>query len=186
MSMMEYNVIPVIIVANESDLPLIFMMLDPELRQSVSWMQLHASGESTGFLSLSTPVRRHACFQLAANQSSLMIACGHVMLMMFSCRIHSDPCPAVRLSIMISFMLMLIVKLSNDPREPAFMCNHERIMFSCFIIVGMARIERAFSPSRKERIPIFPSFRMALFSIINIKSPGTIFVPLYGSGTCLC
>ena len=103
-----------------------------------------------------------------------------------SCRIHSDPCPAVRLSIMISFMLMLIVKLSNDPREPAFMCNHERIMFSCFIIVGMARIERAFSPSRKERIPIFPSFRMALFSIINIKSPGTIFVPLYGSGTCLC
>lgn len=80
---MEYNVIPVIIVANESDFSLIFMMLDPELRQSVSWMQLHASGESTGFLSLSTPVRRHACFQLAANQSSLMIACGHVMLMMF-------------------------------------------------------------------------------------------------------
>lgn len=87
---------------------------------------------------------------------------------------------------MIGFMLMLIVKLSNDPREPAFMCNHERIMFSRFIIVGMARIERAFSPSRKERIPIFPSFRMALFSIINIKSPGTIFVPLHGSGTCLC
>lgn len=103
-----------------------------------------------------------------------------------SCRIHSDPCPAVRLSIMIGFMLMLIVKLSNDPREPAFMCNHERIMFSCFIIVGMARIERAISCTRNRRIPIFPSFRMALFSIINIKSPGTIFVPLYGSGTCLC
>jgi len=76
-------VIPVIIVANESDFSLIFMMLDPEHRQSVSWMQLHASGESTGFLSLSTPVRRHACFQLAANQSSLMIACEYVMLMMF-------------------------------------------------------------------------------------------------------
>lgn len=88
-----------------------------------------------------------------------------------SCRIHSDPCPAVRLFIMIGFMLMLIVKLSNDPREPVSMCNHEHIMFSCFIIVGMARIERAFSPSRKERIPIFPSFRMALFSIINIKVP---------------
>lgn len=64
-------------------------------------------------------------------------------------------------------MLMLIVKLSNDPREPAFMCNHERIMFSRFIIVGMARIERAFSPSRKERIPIFPHSEWHCFQLLT-------------------
>lgn len=165
---------------------LIFMMLDPEHRQSVSWMQLHASGESTGFLSLSTPVRRHACFQLAANQSSLMIACGHVMLMMFPAEFtatHVLPSdyPSWLVSCWFSSLnyQMTLVNLHS--------CAIMNALCSVVSLSSEWRESNALSllPERSG-FPFFPSFRMALFSIINIKSPGTIFVPLYGSGTCLC
>lgn len=178
--------IPVIIVANESDFSLIFMMLDPEHRQSVSWMQLHASGESTGFLSLSTPVRRHACFQLAANQSSLMIACEYVMLMMFPAEFtatHVLPSdyPSWLVSCWCSSLnyQMTLVNLHS--------CAIMNALCSVVSLSSEWRGSNALSllPERSG-FPFFPSFRMALFSIINIKSPGTIFVPLYGSGTCLC